>query len=152
MINNKGSVLIETVISIAFISIVTITSFIMINVIVNRNSKLYGDQIERRTKNLLYSKLADDLYRYNISSYDKSSNTFHYYMKESDSDDKKPSKTLKIENGNLIYGNYTSKSNSSIYYNSFEVIKDTGNDMLTVTITYNDNQKLNFYSINYKGE
>lgn len=149
MKNNKGAALLELVVSIGFLSIILINAFIITNTVLNKNSLLYSDQIERKTINTIYVKIAQDLYKYNIDSFTCDSNNcdFTYYTNSSNSE---KVKNLKITNEGLEYDNEKINNNSAMNFNSIDVVTD--NNILTLTITYNDNQKLKIYSINYKGE
>lgn len=151
--NNKGSVLLETVVSLGFISIILLSSFIVINSIINKNSKLYDVQMERKTINSVYSKIANDFYRYNILYYDCYDNMceFESYRSESDLDgDIKYWIDISVEENGLKYNNEIIKNNSAVKFKSVSV--NLNNNILKLSINYNDNKKMDIYSINYKGD
>ena len=147
--NKRGIVLFETVISIGFISIILLSTFVIINSILNRNNKLYDDQIERKTINSVYSKIANDLYRYNISSYGSNDSTYCGFLYYTTDVNNPNTKQLKVTEDGLEYGNEIIKNNSAVKFDSIWCNHDE--DMLKLIITYNDDKTMDIYSINYKG-
>lgn len=151
--DNKGAILLETVISIGFISVILLSSFVVVNSIMNKNSKLYDNQIERRTINSIYSKIANDLYRFNISKYycDLDTNKeceLTYYTYDTETEDVK---TLEITSDGLLYDNEKIKNNSAVTFNTI-FVEEVTDDVLKLSINYNDNKIMEMYSINKIGE
>ncbi|MBQ7141110.1 MAG: hypothetical protein IJO32_06375 [Bacilli bacterium] len=146
---NKGFILLETVISIGFISVILLSSFIVVNSIMNKNSSLYSNQIERRTINSIYSKIANDMYKYNINSLSCTNDSCNikYYTNNVNNI---TTKLLEIDENGLIYSTDRINNTSSIKFNS--VSYKIEYNILILSITYNDTETMKIYSINYKGE
>lgn len=148
--DNKGAILLETVISIGFISVILLSSFVVVNSIMNKNSKLYNDQMERRTINSVYSKIANDFYKYNIKSLECHTETYCDIQYYSTDVDEGFTRTLIIYDYVLNYNGYNIPSNSAVKFNS--VSSEIEDNILILSITYNDIETMKIYSINYKGE
>ena len=153
MINNKGVVLLETVISVALISIVVINIFVIVNFIINENNIVYEEQSIKRTTNLVYSRIGQDLYKYNISNYefyeDENTKTwdFHYHT---NSEDEIITKTLEINNDGIIYDGQPINNSKYIKFNDISI--ETNDKILKLIIDYNDNKKISAFSLNYRGD
>ena len=145
--NNKGIALLETVISVTLTTVILINIFVIVNAIINKNDILYETQKERNENNNIYTKIGQDLYKYNIKSAECNSNTckFIFYTTDANST---TSKELKIVDKNIVYDN--KKLTNTNKYNSINI--NINNKVLKTTIYYGEyDNELNFYSINYKG-